>query len=88
MTEEEFDLCLQRGAEVVSDIHASTGCNIISFGEMGSGNTSSSSMWMHLFTGIPLNSVSAQAPGSTLKAYAINSMFFRVQLPIIPATDL
>lgn len=54
MTEEEFDLCLQRGAEVVSDIHASTGCNIISFGEMGSGNTSSSSMWMHLFTGIPL----------------------------------
>ncbi len=44
MTEEEFDLCLQRGAEVVSDIHASTGCNIISFGEMGSGNTSSSSM--------------------------------------------
>lgn len=55
MTEEEFDLCLQRGAKVVDDIAESTGCNIISFGEMGSGNTSSSSVWMHLFTGIPLD---------------------------------
>lgn len=55
MTADEFDLCLRRGAEVIDDIHASTGCNIVSFGEMGSGNTSSSSMWMHLFTGIPLD---------------------------------
>ena len=55
MTEEEFDLCLERGAKVVDDIAGSTGCNIISFGEMGSGNTSSSSVWMHLFTGIPLD---------------------------------
>lgn len=54
MTEEEFDLCLERGAKVVEDIHASTGCNIISFGEMGSGNTSPSAVWMHLLTGIPL----------------------------------
>lgn len=53
MTTEEMELCLQRGAEVVSDVHAS-GCNVVSFGEMGSGNTSPSSMWMHLFTGIPL----------------------------------
>lgn len=55
MTVEEFELCLKRGAAVVRDIHESTGCNIISFGEMGSGNTSSSSMWMHLFTGIDLD---------------------------------
>lgn len=55
MTEEEFDLCLERGAKVVDEIADSTGCNIISFGEMGSGNTSSSSIWMHLFTGIPLD---------------------------------
>lgn len=55
MTAEEFELCLERGAAVVDEIHRTTGCNIISFGEMGSGNTSSSSMWMHLFTRIPLD---------------------------------
>lgn len=54
MTPEEFALAIERGADVVSDIHAA-GCNVISFGEMGSGNTSSSSMWMHAFTGIPLS---------------------------------
>lgn len=55
MTREEFDSCIERGAKVVDDIAEATGCNIISFGEMGSGNTSSSSVWMHLFTGIPLD---------------------------------
>ncbi len=54
MTDEEFDLCLQRGAEIV-DIVAADGCNVISFGEMGSGNTSAASMWMHALTGIPLD---------------------------------
>lgn len=53
MTHEEFDLAIERGAKVVEEVHAA-GCNIVSFGEMGSGNTSSSSMWMHVFTGIPL----------------------------------
>lgn len=53
MTREEFDLAIERGAKVIDDV-AATGCNIVSFGEMGSGNTSSSSMWMHILTGIPL----------------------------------
>ena len=54
MTAHEMTLCMERGSEVVGHIHTSTGCNIISFGEMGSGNTSPSAVWMHLFTGIPL----------------------------------
>lgn len=54
MTADELELCLQRGADVVADVHKQ-GCNVVSFGEMGSGNTSPSSMWMHLFTGIPLD---------------------------------
>ncbi len=53
MTLEEFDQCVERGAQVVKEIH-SEGCNVISFGEMGSGNTSPSAMWMHCFTGIDL----------------------------------
>lgn len=53
MTEEEMNLCIERGAEVVRQSYAE-GCNVISFGEMGIGNTSSSSMWMTCFTGIPL----------------------------------
>lgn len=52
MSIEEMNLCVERGAEVVEQIHSETGCNIISFGEMGSGNTSPSAVWMHLFTGI------------------------------------
>lgn len=55
MPEKEFRMCLERGARVVEQIHWQTGCNIISFGEMGCGNTSSSSLWMHLFTGIDLD---------------------------------
>jgi len=53
MTTEEFDRCLDVGAEMV-DLAIEEGSNILSFGEMGITNTSSSSVWMHLFTGIPL----------------------------------
>lgn len=53
MTEEEMALCIEHGAEVVRRSHEE-GCNVISFGEMGIGNTSSSSLWMSCFTGIPL----------------------------------
>lgn len=53
MTLEEFDQCLKSGAEVVEEVF-NDGCNVVSFGEMGSGNTSPSSVWMHLLTGIPM----------------------------------
>jgi len=49
----ELDKCLRNGAEIVEKVYG-YGCNAVSFGEMGSGNTSASSVWMHLFTGIPL----------------------------------
>lgn len=53
MTSEEMHLCIEHGADVVRKI-AATGCNVISFGEMGIANTSSSSLWMTCFTQIPL----------------------------------
>ena len=54
MTPEQMDLCIERGAEMVRRCEAE-GSNVLSFGEMGIGNTSPSSMWMHRLTGIPLD---------------------------------
>lgn len=53
LTREELDLALRYGADIVSDSHRE-GSNIISFGEMGIGNTATSSMWMTCLTGTSL----------------------------------
>lgn len=53
MTEEEMNLCIERGANIVRQCHAE-GSNVLSFGEMGIGNTSASSLWMTCLTNIPL----------------------------------
>ena len=53
MTDDEMTQCIERGAAVVRDVNAS-GCNVVSFGEMGIGNTSASSLWMTCITNIPL----------------------------------
>ncbi len=53
MSKEELNECISRGAGIVDMVHQK-GCNVVSFGEMGSGNTSPSSMWMSVFTGIPI----------------------------------
>lgn len=53
MTEDEMEACLERGAQV-TDRCCEEGSNVLSFGEMGIGNTSASSLWMACLTGIPL----------------------------------
>lgn len=53
LTGEEMEQAVTAGAEVVSDCHH-RGCNVVSFGEMGVANTSTSSMWMSFLTGIDL----------------------------------
>jgi len=53
MSASEMELCLAKGAAVVSKI-AEQGSNIIGFGEMGIGNTSSASVLMSLVCNIPL----------------------------------
>ncbi len=63
LTTEEMEQALQVGADVVADCQAE-GSNVISFGEMGIGNTSASSLWMTCLTGIPL--VECVGPGSGL----------------------
>lgn len=54
MNEAEWERALSAGAEQV-DACFSEGCNIVSFGEMGIGNTSPSSILMHLLLDIPLD---------------------------------
>ncbi len=53
MTEGELAQAIEIGCHEV-DLAHEQGCNIISFGEMGITNTSSSAVWMHLLAGIPL----------------------------------
>ena len=72
MTQQEMELAVERGASVVRDCHAA-GCNIIGFGEMGIGNTASSSMWMHCLTGIELEK--CVGAGSGLDAAGIRHKY-------------
>lgn len=53
MSAAELKLCLDYGTRIVLRI-AEKGCNVIGFGEMGIGNTSSAAVLMSLLCGIPL----------------------------------
>lgn len=53
MSREECLQCLRKGAELVRGVH-DTGCNVIGFGEMGIGNTSSASVIMSRLLDIDL----------------------------------
>lgn len=79
MTEEEWQKALSIGAEQVDECH-NEGCNIISFGEMGIGNTSPSSALMHLFLDIPL--VECVGAGSGLAADGIRHKYEVLQASV------
>ena len=52
MSEAEYTKAFQAGQEVVADLIVNQGCNLLSFGEMGIGNTTTSSAVLHALTGI------------------------------------
>ncbi len=54
MSKEEFDRAITIGSDLVDDC-IDEGCRILGIGEMGIGNTSPSSIWMHILGGIPLD---------------------------------
>ncbi|MCF0040498.1 nicotinate-nucleotide--dimethylbenzimidazole phosphoribosyltransferase [Dyadobacter fanqingshengii] len=62
MTAAELDKCLRRGREIVARVQA-TGCNVIGFGEMGIGNTSSASLIMSKLLDVPLEDCVGQGTG-------------------------
>lgn len=72
MTIEEMEQALQAGADIVTDCYKE-GCNVVSFGEMGVGNTAASSMWMTCLTKIPL--IDCVGAGSGLDAEGIRHKY-------------
>ena len=62
MTPEQCQKAIHAGAEMVNERY-NGGCNIIGFGEMGIGNTSSSAMLMHLITGESLKTCVGKGTG-------------------------
>lgn len=52
MTREQLEKCFEKATSIVDQV--ATTCNVIGFGEMGIGNTSSASMIMHSLCGFPL----------------------------------
>jgi len=62
MTETELATCFEYGKQIVTAEYES-GCNIIGFGEMGIGNTSSASMIMSYLYDLPLDKCTGRGTG-------------------------
>lgn len=73
LTKEEMEKAIDAGADVVRNCHDSTGCNIVSFGEMGVANTSTSALWMSFLTGIDLKD--CVGAGSGLDSEGVNHKY-------------
>jgi nicotinate-nucleotide--dimethylbenzimidazole phosphoribosyltransferase len=62
MSIDQVMLCLQKGGNIVQHIF-DKGCNIIGFGEMGIGNTSSASLIMHQYCNLPIEACVGRGTG-------------------------
>jgi nicotinate-nucleotide--dimethylbenzimidazole phosphoribosyltransferase len=72
MSEKEFDQAIKTGASLVYDCY-NEGSDIVSLGEMGIANTSSSSIWMSIFGNIPLDE--CVGAGAGLNSQGINHKY-------------
>lgn len=64
MSPQQLQQCFEKGSQLVQAT-ANTGCNVIGFGEMGIGNTSSASMLMSCLTAIPIEQCAGKGTGLT-----------------------
>ncbi|GGM83742.1 hypothetical protein GCM10010967_14440 [Dyadobacter beijingensis] len=62
MTAAECRECLEKGAELVRNVHQN-GCNVVGFGEMGIGNTSAASAVMSRLLHIPVSECVGKGTG-------------------------
>lgn len=66
-----IDLCkktIEKGREIV-DNEFKAGCNVISFGEMGIGNTSIASLLLNKYTNIPIEDCTGQGVGHSPEGF-------------------
>jgi nicotinate-nucleotide--dimethylbenzimidazole phosphoribosyltransferase len=63
MSADEAIAAIEQGKEIVQQISES-GCNTIGFGEMGIGNTSSASLIMHHYLGMPMKDCVGRGTGT------------------------
>ena len=83
MSTEQCNEALQKGADIVRQIHEN-GCNTIGFGEMGIGNTSSASLLMAYFTNTNIAScvgsgTGLDTNGISKKAQILTDVFNKYQ---------
>ncbi len=62
MTETQLQQCFTKGNEIISQVFEN-GCNVIGFGEMGIGNTSSAAMLMSKLCDLPLEKCVGRGTG-------------------------
>jgi nicotinate-nucleotide--dimethylbenzimidazole phosphoribosyltransferase len=62
MTEAQMQACFEKGSNIVNKIFK-TGCNVIGFGEMGIGNTSSATMLMSYLCALPIEQCVGRGTG-------------------------
>lgn len=70
MNIEQCSLAIKKGADIVTETY-NTGCNVIGFGEMGIGNTSSASLLMSYYTRIPIAECVGSGTGLDVEAVKI-----------------
>lgn len=62
MTEAQLQQCFEKSSEIVNQLFEN-GCNVIGFGEMGIGNTSSASMLMSYLCNLPIEKCVGRGTG-------------------------
>ena len=86
MTADERDRCLTAGQETVQRI-GQTGCNVIGFGEMGIGNTSSASALMSKLLKIPIEECVGKGTGLDEKQYEQKRSILQQALAVHASVD-
>ena len=75
MTKAQLMSCFKKAEKTVKELHQE-GCNVVGFGEMGIGNTSSASLLMSSISGIPLEQCAGKGAGLNDKqlSFKINTL--------------